>query len=54
MWGEKEKQRDRWGGGKELMSVSDENEAKKERNQCLIHGIWGLFPNSKTDEITRN
>ena len=36
------------------MNIDDGNKAKKDRNQCFLHGIWGLFPNSATDEITRN
>lgn len=35
-------------------SNDDENKAKKERNQCFVHGILGLLSNSKTDELTRN
>lgn len=36
------------------MNTGDENKAKKDSNQCFIHGICGLFPNSETEGIIRN
>ena len=32
---------------RELTSTGDEDEAKTDRNQRIIHGILGLFPSNK-------
>ena len=34
---------------RELTSIGNENEAKKDRSQCFTHGTLGLFPKNKAN-----